>query len=276
VTWGTGRGPPSTGVAGPAARTRRNVEGERVTTDPPSLSDAGRDLLLGSACVGCARPGRVLCGPCAAPLPRRGRVSWPSPTPPGLALPFAGGAYDGLLKALVNAHKEHAVLALTTPLGRVLGDVVRDLLAALGATGEPVLLVPVPSRGAVVRRRGHDPMLRVTRAAAVRLRRTGVHAGARRLLVPAGRVRDQAGLDAGQRAANLAGSLRARRPRPPDRRGLVLVVDDVLTTGSTAREAQRALEAAGLPVSGVAAVAATRRRRPARDGGSLPFSWPGH
>lgn len=276
MTWGTGRGPPSTGVAGPAARTRRNVEGDRVTTDPPSLSDAGRDLLLGSACVGCARPGRVLCVPCAASLPQRGRVAWPSPTPPGLALPFAGGAYDGLLKALVNAHKEHAVLALATPLGRVLGDVVRDLLAALGATWEPVLLVPVPSRGAVVRRRGHDPMLRVTRAAAVRLRRTGVHAGARRLLVPAGRVRDQAGLDAGQRAANLAGSLRARRPRPPDRRGLVLVVDDVLTTGSTAREAQRALEAAGLPVAGVAAVAATRRRRPARDGGSLPFSWPGH
>ena len=247
-----------------------------MTGDPPSLSDAGRDLLLGSACVGCARPGRVLCHPCAASLPRRGRVSWPSPTPPGLAVPFAGGAYDGLLKALVNAHKEHAVLALAIPLGRVLGDVVRDLLAALGSSGEPVLLVPVPSRGAVVRRRGHDPMLRVTRAAAGRLRRTRVDAGARRLLVPAGRVRDQAGLGAGQRAANLAGSMRARPPKPGDRRGLVIVVDDVLTTGSTAREAQRALEEAGLPVAGVAAVAATRRLGRVRDGGSLPFSGPGH
>ena len=244
-----------------------------MTPDPGSLSDAGRDLLLGGACVGCARPGRALCGACAVGLPRRGRVSWPSPTPTGLALPFAAGAYDGLLKSLVNAHKEHGVLALAAPLGRVLGDVVRDLLVALGAGGGAgtVLLVPVPSRGAVVRRRGHDPLLRVTRAAAVRLRRTGVDARVRRLLVPAGRVRDQATLDAAQRAANLDGSMRCRRPRAVDRGGLVVVVDDVLTTGSTVREAQRALEEAGLVVSGVATVAATRRRGPVRSGGSLPF-----
>ena len=244
-----------------------------MTPDPGSLSDAGRDLLLGGSCVGCARPGRALCGACAVGLPRRGRVSWPSPTPTGLALPFAAGAYDGLLKALVNAHKEHGVLALAAPLGRVLGDVVRDLLVALGAGGGAgtVLLVPVPSRGAVVRRRGHDPLLRVTRAAAVRLRRTGVDARVRRLLVPAGRVRDQATLDAAQRAANLAGSMRSRRPRAVDRGGLVVVVDDVLTTGSTVREAQRALEEAGLVVSGIATVAATRRRGPVRSGGSLPF-----
>ena len=249
-----------------------------MTGDPSSLADAGRDLLLGSACVGCAAPGRVLCVPCAASLPRRGHVCWPSPTPTGLALPFAAEAYDGLLKAMVNAHKEHGVLALAGPLGRVLGDVVRDLLVALGAGGQavPVLLVPVPSRGAVVRRRGHDPLLRVTRAAAVRLRRTGVDARVRRLLVPAGRVRDQSTLDAGQRAANLAGSMRARRSRAADRRGLVVVVDDVLTTGSTVREAQRALEEADLVVRGVATVAATRRRLPARSGVSLPLCGPGH
>ena len=226
-----------------------------------TVADSLRDLVLGASCVGCARPGRVLCARCAATLPRAGRVCWPTPTPPGLALPMAGGDYDGLLKAMVNAHKEHRVLALAAPLGDVLAAVVDDLVG-----GRPVLLVPVPSRGRVVRGRGHDPMLRVARQAARRLRARGTRAAVRRLLLPAGRVRDQAGLDAAARAANLSGSLRCRRQAAPSSApslppgALLVVVDDVLTTGSTAREAQRALEAERLAVQGIAAVAATRRR----------------
>jgi predicted amidophosphoribosyltransferase len=220
-----------------------------------SLTDAGRDLLLGAACAGCGRAGRVLCAGCDAALPHGGGPAWPSPPPAGLVLPFAGGAYDGVLRELVNQHKEHAVHPLAVPLGRVLGDVARDLALHLGL--DRVDLVPVPSRRAVVRRRGHDPLLRVARHAAVRLRRTGVPAGVLGLLLPSGRVQDQSGLGAEDRAANLAGSMVCRR-RPPC--GPVVVVDDVLTTGSTVREAQRALEEAGVRVAGIATVAATRRR----------------
>jgi predicted amidophosphoribosyltransferase len=250
-----------------------------------SWSDAGRDLVLGSGCVGCGAPGRVLCRGCESSLPDGGVACWPTPTPPGLALPFAGGAYDGLLKTLVNEHKERGVFALAAPLGRVLSAVTCDLVAACPMTGPmtgprtaaPVWLVPVPSRRPVVRKRGHDPLLRVSRTAAGLLRRRGVDASVRRLLVPAGRVRDQALLGAAERAANLAGSMSCRRIAPVAG-VLVVVVDDVITTGATAREAQRALESRGLEVAGVAAVAATRRRVSpgvrlvAVSSGSLPFA----
>jgi predicted amidophosphoribosyltransferase len=221
-------------------------------------TDAGRDLVLGSGCVGCGAPGRVLCRRCEATLPDRGEVCWPTPTPPGLAPPFAGGAYDGLLKTLVNEHKERGVFALAAPLARVLAAVIHDLVAERRASG-PVWLVPVPSRRSVVRRRGHDPLVRVSRAAARLLRRRGVDASLHRLLLPVGRVRDQALLTAAERAANLAGSMSCRRVAAAPG-VLLVVVDDVLTTGATAREAQRALEARGLRVAGIATVAATRRR----------------
>ncbi len=85
------------------------------------------------------------------------------------------------------------------------------------------------------------------------------------LLVSRGPVGDQAGLDAQQRGDNVRGSMhcpsaalsRVRRRWPV---GYLLVCDDVVTTGATAREAQRALEAVGLAPVAIAAVAATRRR----------------
>ena len=227
------------------------------------LPDALGDLLLGSRCVGCDRPGRVLCRECAGTLPKGAEPAWPSPTPLSLAPPFAATAYDGLVRAMVLAHKERGVLALATPLGRLLAVAVVAALADV-ATG-PVVLVPVPSRLASVRSRGHDPTWTMTVRAAAWLGANGLPATAVPLLRLRTGVRDQAGLDAHERSANLAGSMRCRSrtlARLAGRRSHahVVVCDDVLTTGATAREAQRALEAVGLGVVGVAVVAATRRR----------------
>jgi predicted amidophosphoribosyltransferase len=133
-----------------------------------------------------------------------------------------------------------------------------------------LLLVPVPSRAATVRARGYDATYALTVAAGRDLVSRGYAAEVARLL-RVGRVLDQAGLDAAARAANLSGSMacpsaalgRLARRCP---RGWAVVCDDVLTTGATAREAQRALEASGVTVLGVATVAATRRLRPGQSG----------
>jgi predicted amidophosphoribosyltransferase len=178
----------------------------------------------------------------------------------------AAGEYDEALKVLVNAHKERGQFSLARPLGTLLAQAVGLLIGAMDRTdGTACVLVPVPSRGPVVRARGHDPMLRVTRHAAGVLRRHGVPVTVSVLLRSKRVARDQSGLHADERAANLAGTMTA--PRGPAERlrtrspgAPVVVTDDVLTTGSTAREAQRALEQEGLRVQGVATVAATRKR----------------
>lgn len=222
------------------------------------MRDALLDLLLGSRCAVCERPGRVLCPACREALPRDPVESWPTPTPPGLARPLAVGEYADALKLLVNAHKEQRRFALARPLGDLLAMAA---LGHLGGTAGPALLVPVPSRAAVVRARGHDPLTRVALRAATRLRGHGVEASVGRVLRTVRVTEDQAGLGAGARAGNLAGSMACRGRAellPPTR---VIVVDDVITTGATVREAQRALEAGGVGVLGIAVVAATRRTR---------------
>lgn len=236
-----------------------------------SLRDAYADLVLGGSCVGCARPGRLLCVRCRATLPLSAHPAMPSPPPPGLAPAFAAAAYDGTVKEMVLGLKERRLLGLARPLGDLLALAVLEAIRPYAAGGPPLVLVPVPSRPSSVRARGLDSTATITARACGLLARHGVDVRVARLLRTRPGVVDQAGLDAAARAANLAGSMTC--PTPSLRRlarqvprGFLVVCDDVLTTGSTAREAQRALEDVGLAVVAVAAVAATQRTLPARGG----------
>ena len=230
-----------------------------------TVVDGALDLLLGGACVGCGRPGRLLCPACREELPGGAVPAWPTPAPAGLVEPWAAAVYEGTARAMVLGLKERRLLGLAAPLARLLAAAVSCELPR----GSPVVLVPVPSRPRTVRARGHDPTHTITVRAARRLRRAGFDVEVRRLLRLRAGVLDQAGLDADERAANLRGSMQVRagalrRSGLGRRPARVVVCDDVLTSGSTAREAQRALEATRLDVVRVAVVAATPRRFPAR------------
>ena len=230
------------------------------------MLDAWLDLVLGSRCSACGEPGRALCRGCALRLPTCAEVSWPIPVPPGLVRPCSVGEYADPLKQLIIDHKEHGRLALARPLGQLLATAALGAWQAAGGGPWPPMLelVPVPSHPAVVRSRGHDPMLRVSRQAAGVLRRAGTRARVRQLLRVRARPGDQAGRDAGARAANVHGSFVARSRSLS---GLpTVLLDDVITTGATLREAQRALEAAGVTPVGAATIAATRRRLPVAEG----------
>ncbi len=226
------------------------------------MLDAWLDLVLGCSCSVCGSPGRVLCRRCEASLPRGARAAWPTPTPRGMVRPSAAGEYADALRRLVVDHKEHGRLGLARPLGELLAVAVLDTCRTAGdlslpAVG-PVGLVPVPSHPSVVRSRNHDPLLRVARVAARAVRREGLRVRVLPVLRVTTRPADQAGLDTASRSANVRGRFALRRGVRVT--APVVLVDDVVTTGATLREAQRVLEEAGVVVLGAAAVAATRRR----------------
>lgn len=231
------------------------------------MRDVLLDLVVGSECVGCARPGRMLCARCRALLPTVPRVRWPQPTPPGLVTPWSMADYDGAVRAMIVGHKDRGQFAFRRVLAGLLAEAVRAAVTPAG----PVVLVPAPSRPGSSRRRGYDPMGTLVRLATGRLRAEAYDATAAPLLVSSRRVVDQAGLSASERASNLAGSMSCPSPglaRLARRRARaqVVICDDVLTTGVTAAEAQRALGAVGLSALAIATVAATRRRIPDQTG----------
>jgi predicted amidophosphoribosyltransferase len=229
------------------------------------------DLVLPAECAGCALPGpqaAPLCGGCVALLAAPPFVVHRRAVPPVLA----AARWEGPARSAVLAHKERGRLSLGRPLGLTLAVPLALALDVAARTAHPadgptrLLVVPVPSRSAARRARGFDPTGRITRQALAHLRAARGDDDTEVRLAPVlrhvRRVRDQAGLDAADRAANLAGAL-AVRPRRlaravGQRRPVAaVVVDDVLTTGATLGEAARALRAAGVPVPAVAVLAAT-------------------
>ena len=109
------------------------------------MLDEALDLFLGSRCVGCDRPGRMLCPPCREGLSGRAGVAWPTPVPAGLVPPWATESYDGAVRALVVGHKDRGQWGHRRVLGDLLAVAVRGAVAGLDHAA-PLLLVPVPSR----------------------------------------------------------------------------------------------------------------------------------
>ncbi|MFC5140142.1 ComF family protein [Actinomycetospora rhizophila] len=223
------------------------------------------DLLLPAPCAGCGLDGERWCAAC--------RERWRSPAlldlpglPPVLALaPYAGRAREVLL-----AYKERGRRELARPLA---GLVVEALRA--GAV-PPAALVPAPSRPSAARARGGDHVLRLARAvvagrsgpAPPRLPVDGSSSTALRLpcvsrALALGRgAADAVGLDAAARADNLARHLRVRPRGLPPPGCAVALLDDVLTTGATARAATSLLAAAGRPVDVVVVLTVADPRAP--------------
>ncbi|GAA3830343.1 hypothetical protein GCM10022226_58990 [Sphaerisporangium flaviroseum] len=234
------------------------------------MPNAFLDVILPPSCAGCARPGAVLCPACAAEFHDDPRPRWPSSPPPGLPDCWSAADYQGAPRRAILAYKERGRTALARPLAACL---VSTLVAARASPAwpcgrdRPLVLVPVPSSRRAVRQRGHDPVGRLAALAVRGLRARGWPIALAPVLEQRRRVRDQAGLSAAQRAANLAGAFGVRRAAQARQRAfwgraepVAALVDDIVTTGTTLAEAAGALRHAGVAVPLAITLAATRRR----------------
>ena len=160
-------------------------------------------------------------------------------------MPFAKaeafGAYDGALRGLIHLLKYENVLPAADALGRTLVPVIASLLRQTDA--QQVLVIPVPLHRERRRSRGFNQSERIARAALSRMREPRLHLSDRLLLRKRATV-TQTGLTRHQRRANLRGAF-AVSDRAKVKDQVVLLVDDVMTTGATAYECSRVLQRAG-------------------------------
>jgi ComF family protein len=190
-----------------------------------------RDLalrLLEPACVRCRLPAvDGLCPECVQAL--RAAVL-PGPAADDPAPVHAGLCWSPACAPLLRRYKFHGDLAAGAALARL-------ALPGLNALPRPDLLVPVPLHPARLRRRGHDQALGLARLWGRELGLPVAATALRRVFDS----RPQTGLAAAGRRRNLLGGFVAQARLPP----AIALVDDVLSTGATARAAVAALHAGG-------------------------------
>ena len=220
------------------------------------VTDALLAVLLAPACAACARPldapsrGPIclacwhaivpitppVCDACGDPLPSWRTISAECGRCPRcrrrerhVARSRAIGAYDGALRAIVHALKYGGRRSIARPLAALLAEHGAELLR------DASVVVPVPLHRSRQRLRGFNQAAEL----------------ARYLPVPSARILrrvratpSQTDLPAAQRHANVRDAFALRRgARVQD--SVVVLVDDVSTTGATLDACARVLRAAG-------------------------------
>lgn len=173
-------------------------------------------------CRGCAEPRTP------GPLCARCRTR-----PPPFSRTIAAYVHQGPVARAIHRFKYEDQPGLAGPLGEVLAEAARVLPLA-----EDTRLVSVPLHVARLRARKYDQAALLAATAGRHLGLEVAWDGLRR----ARATRRQVGLSDAERDANVAGAFQATRPFTGER---LVLVDDVVTTGATARAAAGALRAAG-------------------------------
>lgn len=197
------------------------------------------NLIFPSRCLGCRQLGIGICSTC--------RASWhphiyrTSITADGFSFPvYSAVAYSPVAQKVLLGAKESALQDADRLILQALSHSLAYFYSEVGIAD----LVPIPSRKANTRKRGRDFILEQTDAIS-RSPRVQV----RTILSHSRKVKDQTTLNSRSREINLSQSMRCAN-REDSSNIPVILIDDLVTSGATLREAGRALNRAGYTVIG--------------------------
>lgn len=207
-----------------------------------------RYLLFPTRCFGCRELGYSICSKCRKlwnPHLYQSNIF-------NLAV-YSAIPYSPVAKNIVLAAKEQSIKSAD----QLVRDAMKASLQGLFQRYPSCALVPIPSGPASNRRRGRDFIYEMALFVAKDL---GV--AVLPLLEHQRSVRDQSKLNIASRRENLAMALSIKpqfRGNHPSEN--LVILDDLVTTGSTINEANRALTRAGFRVQAAATACVALRRR---------------
>ncbi len=186
-------------------------------------------LIFPQRCIGCMQLGPTICSQC--------RLSWHPHiyrTHVDSLLVTSSILYSPIAARILVAAKESNQRSADI----LIIDAIRHILENNKGDAANLTFIPMPSSKNAMRKRGRNFMEFVCEELDISYSNILFHQR---------RVQDQSGLNAQERRLNLVGAFALEKSVRIY--GDIVLIDDVVTTGSTLREARRALSAGGLQVS---------------------------
>ncbi len=197
------------------------------------------ELIFPSRCLGCRQLGIGICSSC--------RLSWhphiyrSTISTDDFSFPvYSAVAYSPVAQKVLLGAKEGALHVADRLILQALTHSLAYFYSEVGIAD----LVPIPSRKMNTRKRGRDFILEQT----YEISRTPL-VSVRAILSHSRWVKDQSTLNSQTREINLSQSMRCANREEPTNIP-VIIIDDLVTSGATLREAGRALYGAGYTVIG--------------------------
>lgn len=218
------------------------------------------DLLFPRGCAGCDRPDDVLCEDCMALFSRSSAQTFD-----GVAMGswFACGWYRGTVRQAVLAWKDHGDEECDRPFSEVICRLaetsgVIDFIHDKQNSYRAVFVVPAPSSHASMRRRGRRHMIPIVKRLASFLQwQTGCKVTVCDALENKGiKGKSVQTKGAAQRSQRLKGHVSVRSSVSLQNT-MVILVDDIVTTGATMRSCVETMRKNGATVITVLALAHT-------------------
>jgi len=216
-------------------------------------------IVGGAACARCGDPVASI----AVTAPDAGLCRACRLVPPPFERAVAYGVYEEGMRAAIHAFKYDRMHPAARRLGAMLAQAILKLT---GEAPRDLLVVPVPLHRSKLSERGFNQARALAGEAIRALRRS--HPDWLLTLAPKTLIRlrvtqTQAGLTPHQRRQNVRGAFQVADVQAVRGRD-ILVIDDILTTGATARAASLALRRAGAKSVWVATLARAGRVFPVR------------
>lgn len=217
------------------------------------------NMVLPRGCAGCQLPDIVVCNRCVRVFRDRHARVFPSVR---MGHSFSCAVYQGPVRTAILSWKDHGDEELTPMFTRLMTELTVDSSVVdwcLEHAVRAVLVVAVPSSPFSMVRRGRMHTMVLARAVARALHERGIDARATSVLHLRLRTPKSVSVShARGRIHRLSGNIRVRFPRSTHCRNIILV-DDIMTTGSTMRACITALMGHRADVITVFSLAATRQ-----------------